>query len=151
MATITLPVGAALKFNSLSLSEHNRAPITMSYTRIEKTQRMSNGTLRKFHIADKRRINVSWSSLPSFATFTVDGGYGALELKAFYEGSAAKGANALSGRNTFDVTIKTGATTETIEMSFTSFSCDMIKRNIHNVPGDTPQEFWSVSLSLEEV
>jgi hypothetical protein len=151
MATLTLPVGSLLKFNSLALSEHNRNPMSMSSIRIEKTQRMSNGSMRKFHIADKKRINVSWTSLPSYSTFTVDGGMGAIDLQNFYNGSAAKAANALSGRNTFEVTLKTGTDTQTFEMIFSSFSCDIIKRNIHNVAGDTPQEFWSVSLSLEEV
>ena len=52
MTPITLPVGSLIKFNSVALSEHNRSPMAVGYNRIEKTQRMSNGTLRKFFISD---------------------------------------------------------------------------------------------------
>lgn len=156
MAALILPAGSLIKFNSISLSEHNRNPVSVGYNRIEKVQRMSNGTLRKFFIADKKFISMSWNMLPSYSNFTVDGHYGALDLKSFYEGTAAKGANALSGRNTFNVDLKysttTGTTTETLEMVFTSFSCEVVKRNIKSASSDLyPQEFWTVSLALEEV
>ena len=109
MAFITLPVGSLIYLNTtLKLSEHNRQPVSIQHNRIEKQQRMANGTLRKFFIADKKSINVSWNMLPSFSTFTVDGGYGAMDLKAFYDGAAVKASGALSGRNSFDLTIKYG-------------------------------------------
>lgn len=149
---IYLPVGSVLYFNSsLKISEHNRQPVAISTNRIEKTQRMSNGTLRKFYVADKRSISVSWSMLPSYSTFTVDGGYGALDLKAFHAGTASKASGALSGKTSFDVSIKTGNTTETFEVIFSSFSIEMVKRNVKEKNSSTPQEFWNVSLSLEEV
>lgn len=152
MSTIYLPVGSALYFNTtLKISEHNRQPISLSKNRIEKTQRMANGTMRKFYVADKESINVSWTKLPSFNTYTVDGGYGALDLKSFYDGSAAKASGALSGRSTFDVTIRYGGTTKTMEMIFSSFSLEMVNRNVKQANGDTAQEFWNVSLTLEEV
>jgi hypothetical protein len=151
-----LPVGSLIKFNGLTLSEHNRSPLVLGYNRIEKSQRMSNGSLRKFFIKDKKTISISWNMLPSYSNFTVDGGYGALDLKNFYDGSAEKANLALSGRNTFDVEIKystlTGTTTEILEMIFSSFSCELVKRNVKNSSADLyPQEFWTVSLSLEEV
>lgn len=152
MSTIYLPVGSALYFNTtLKLSEHNRQPISLSKNRIEKTQRMANGTLRKFYIIDKESVSVSWDMLPSFSTYTIDGGYGALDLKAFYEGSAAKASGALSGQSSFNVDIKYGGTTKTMEMIFNSFSLDIVKRNVKQASGDTAQEFWNVSLTLEEV
>ena len=152
MATIYLPVGSLIYLNSsLKLSEHNRQPVSISTNRIEKTQRMSNGTLRKFFISDKKSINVSWNILPSFSSFTLDGGYGAMDIKAFYEGTAAKGSGNLSGRSSFDVSLSYGGTTETLTMIFTSCSFELIKRNVKQVSGDTAQEFWNVSLSMEEV
>lgn len=222
MPTIYLPVGSLIYLNSsLKLSEHNRQPVSITPNRIEKTMRMSNGTMRKFFVADKKTVNVSWTMLPSFSTFTIDGGYGAMDLKAFYEGSAAKASGALSGTNSFDVTIKYGSPskitnissngttvtytspnnfsagniisiygnnpssynlsnvavasatsnqftvtnaasgtfvsggeafkTETLNMIFTSCSFELIKRNVKQVSGDTAQEFWNVSLSMEEV
>lgn len=146
MSAMTLPVGALITFSATNLSEHNRQPVTMGYDRIEQKKRMSNGTLRKYFVADKRTLSMSWDMLPSYTTFTVDGGLGAMDLKAFYEGV---------GKSTFNVGIKYilpgGATSETLTMSFTSFSCEIQKRNVRQKGTDSPQEFWSVSLSLEEV
>jgi hypothetical protein len=128
MTPIVLPVGSLIKFNSAALSEHNRSPMSIGYNRIEKTQRMANGTLRKFFIADKKTFNVSWEQLPSYSNYTVDGGYGALDLKTFYEGTL--------GKSSFPVTISYGpiidGTTETRNMIFTSFSCEVTKRNVYS-------------------
>lgn len=126
MTYITLPVGALLKFNSVAISEHNRNPLSIGYNRIEKSQRMSNGSLRKFFIADKKTLSASWSSLPSYSNYTVDGAWGALDLRSFYQ----------STTGAFPVTItrstQTGSTTETMSMVFTSFSCELTKRNIYS-------------------
>jgi hypothetical protein len=222
MSTIYLPVGSLIYLNStIKLSEHNRQPISIQTNRIEKQQRMSNGTLRKFFIADKKSISISWNMLPSFSTFTADGGYGAVDIKSFYEGSASKASGALSGKSLFDVTIRYGGPsnitnissngttvtytsannfstgniislygnnpsvynlsnvpvasanssqftvtnaasgsfvsggeafkTETFSMIFTSCSFEVVKRNVKEVSTDTAQEFWNVSLSMEEV
>lgn len=152
MSIMTLPVGSVLHLNSnIKLSEHNRQPVSISKTRIEQSKRMSNGTLRKFFITDKEGISVSWNMLPSFSTFTVDGGYGAVDLKAFYEGTAAKAAGALSGQSTFDVSINYGSVTRQLEMVFTSCSFEIVRRNVKENTGDTPQEFWNVSISMEQV
>jgi len=152
MAAIYLPVGSLIYLNTtIKLSEHNRQPVSIQHNRIEKTQRMSDGTLRKFFVADKKTINVSWNLLPSFDTFTVDGGYGAMDLRSFYDGTAAKASGALSGRSNFDVTLSYGGTTQTFNMIFTSCSFELVKRNVKQVSGDTAQEFWNVSLSMDEV
>ena len=137
--------------SNIKLSEHNRQPVSISTTRIEQSKRMSNGTFRKFFIADKQEIYVSWNMLPSFSTFTVDGGYGAVDLKSFYEGTAAKSAGALSGQSTFDVSINYGSVTRQLEMVFTGCSFEIVRRNVKEKTGDTPQEFWNVSISMEEV
>jgi hypothetical protein len=49
----------------LILSDHNRAEISMTNERIEQRQRMANGTMRSFFIADKLNVSTSWSMLPS--------------------------------------------------------------------------------------
>lgn len=128
MTAIYLPVGSLIKFNSVALSEHNRNPMSLGYNRIEKTQRMANGSLRKYFIKDKKTLNVSWEQLPSYSNYTVDGGYGALDIKTFYEGSL--------GKSSFPVTIsystQSGSTTETLNMFFTNFSCEVTKRNVYS-------------------
>ena len=147
-----LPVGSILTLNSsISLSEHNRQPVSITTNRIEKQQRMSNGSMRKYYIADKRSFGVSWTMLPSYSTFTVDGGYGALDLKSFYSGTANKATGALSGQKTFDLGIKTGSSTEIVEVIFSSFTLEVVKRNVKQKNSDTAQEFWNISLSMEEV
>lgn len=149
---ITLPAGSLIYFNNtIKLSEHNRQPVTLGTERIEKAVRMANGTMRKFHVADKAEIQVSWTMLPSFSTFTVDGGYGAMNLKLFYEGTAAKAEAALSGRSTFDVKISYGNTVKTMEMMFTSCSFEIVKRNVKEKTTDTAQEFWNVNLTMVEI
>jgi hypothetical protein len=63
----------------LILSDHNRSPLEMSTERIEQRQRMANGTMRSYHIADKLSISTSWTMLPSrgfdvFPNFSQDTG-----------------------------------------------------------------------------
>jgi hypothetical protein len=94
----------------LILSDDNRSPIDFSTTRIEKRERMINGRMRSYHIADKLQINVSWDMLPSRAydthagfdsngnpdlaktvtrqsplEFTTDGGAGGVEILDWYK------------------------------------------------------------------
>lgn len=49
------------------LSDDNRSPISFSNNRIEQRERMVNGRMRSYHIADKMTISTSWSNLPSRA------------------------------------------------------------------------------------
>jgi hypothetical protein len=48
----------------IKLTEHNRSEISITPERIEQTQRMGNGSLRKFFVADKKQFSVSWRMLP---------------------------------------------------------------------------------------
>jgi hypothetical protein len=47
------------------LSDDNRKPISFKTQRIETKQRMINGRMRSYHIADKLQISTSWDNLPS--------------------------------------------------------------------------------------
>ena len=151
--TLTLPVGSLLFLDTSAndtpvwskITEHNRAPVSIDTNRIESTQRMSNGSLRKIFIADKKSIGASWSMLPTNDTMTVDGGLGASSLRSFYHGK---------GTGTFKVKISyngVSARDEILTMSFTACSFTVIKRNVKEKTADVAQEFWDVSLSLEEV
>jgi hypothetical protein len=113
---------------------------------------MSNGTLRKFFIADKKNFSTSWEMLPSFSGLTVDGGLGAVDLQRFYSGV---------GVNTFNIKIfygreknTDGSTVDRIEyykVNFTSCSFSVTKRNVKGKTIDPAQEFWSASISMEQV
>jgi hypothetical protein len=97
------------------ISDHNRSEINIINQRIEQRQRMANGTMRSFFIADKLIIDTSWLMLPSRSfknypnfnqetglssydkkspdanglepetQYTVDGGAGGAELLDWYE------------------------------------------------------------------
>jgi len=151
---LTLPVGSILYFDTgtddvtptwTKISEHNRSPINIDVDRFEKTQRMSNGSLRKIWIADKKNISSSWNNLPTYSTLTVDGGMGAEDIRAFYLNK---------GKGTFKIKISYNAVSardEIMTASFTSCTFSISKRNIRSTTASVPQEFWDVSLSLEEV
>jgi hypothetical protein len=47
------------------ISDHNRGELSFAKERIETRQRMINGTMRSYHIADKVGISTSWTRLPS--------------------------------------------------------------------------------------
>ena len=151
--TLTLPVGSVLYLDTsatdtptwVKLSEHNRSPVSVDPERIERSQRMANGSLRKIHVADKKNIATSWSMLPTYSTMTVDGGYGALDLRSFYHGK---------GTGSFKVKISYNGVSgrdEVITAVFTSASFSIVKRNVKSNMADAAQEFWDVSISLEEV
>jgi len=95
------------------LSDDNRGNINFRPNRIEKRERMINGRMRSYHIADKITIDVSWQMLPSRsfyipadfnpttgksefsgsrgmpgmvdAEYTTDGGAGGVEMLDWYE------------------------------------------------------------------
>lgn len=117
------------------VSEHNRAEFNMGTNRIEKQTRMANGTMRKYFVADKKIFDVSWSMLPSFRNETVDGGWGAEDLKAFYESA--------DGQKEFEIKIDSYPASNTYTVVFTNCSFTVIKRGL--------QTFWNVNLSMEQV
>jgi len=94
----------------LILSDDNRSEINFKPVRIEKRERMINGRMRSYHIADKLQISTSWNMLPSRAydtlakfddngnpdmtvtdirpnplEFTTDGGAGGVDILNWYE------------------------------------------------------------------
>ena len=138
---LATPAGTVKTWNKVT--EHNRSAFQISTERIEKVVRTSNGTLRKNHIADKKKFQLSWDMLPSYRTLTVDGGWGAEDLRSFYLGE--------QGKQSFNIRInlaKTGLDQsssgyESYAVVFSSCDFKVVKRGL--------QPFWSVSLSLDEV
>ena len=49
------------------LTDDGRGDLVVSTNRIEQRQRMANGTLRTYHIADKRNYSINYTELPSRA------------------------------------------------------------------------------------
>ena len=157
--TVYLPVGSLLYIDTsatdtptwVKLSEHNRQPMSIGQNRIQKVTRMSNGTLRKFFIADKREFSTSWEMLPSFSNMTVDAGYGAVDLKSYFESTKGQGVFKLKivyGKNQ---TTPFADREEIFTVSFTSCSFEVIKRNVKDSSSNPAQEFWNVSIAMEQV
>ena len=153
MTTVFLPVGSLLYVDTSAtdvpswqkLTEHNRQPASIQINRIEKTQRTSNGTMRKFFIADKKSISVSWNMVPTYSTMTVDGGYGAEQIRSFYKG---KGVGAFKLKISYN---GVSARDEIISVMITDCSFTLNKRNVKEKIADVAQEFWDVSLTLDQV
>jgi hypothetical protein len=138
---LATPAGTTKTWNKVT--EHNRSALELGTERIEKIVRTSNGTLRKTHIADKRKFQLSWDMLPSYRTLTVDGGWGAEDLRSFYYGD--------EGKQSFNIRVnlaKTGsdqstAGFEAYTVVVSSCNFTVVKRGL--------QPHWNVSLSLDEV
>jgi len=175
-ADYSLVVPDGTEFNNfLILSDDNRSELSFSQQRIENKQRMINGTLRSYYIADKISISWSWDMLPSrsfsenpeFITdpsnpnigkpgnidateFTSDGGAGGVEILNWYETHPGpfwmilaydKYSN-FSGDSKYT---SLGTYNEIVQVTFSSFDYDVIKR------GGRTHDFWSISISVEEV
>lgn len=156
----------------LILSDDNRQPIDFKPTRIEKRERMINGRMRSYHIADKLTISTSWSMLPSrsFALapefnpsngkplvkeknsleYTSDGGAGGVELLDWYENHQGSFWVYLAydkysnfGKDDTDYG-HLGQYNQLVEMFFSDFSYSVQKR------GGSNHDFWNISVTLEE-
>jgi hypothetical protein len=71
--------------NWQKLTDHNRDPISISPELIETQQRMANGKMRKYVVAQKNNISVSWSYVPSRTSETADLNQSAAWLESFYK------------------------------------------------------------------
>jgi len=140
---MTLAKGSILEFEYngtwYKMSEHNRSALDVTPIRIENVKRTANGTARKFFIAEKSKISASWEMLPSSTALTVDGGWGANDLRTFYKST--------TGQSTFRVRLNfaelgTNNVQDPITVMFTECSFSIVKRGL--------QAHWNVSLTLEE-
>jgi hypothetical protein len=75
-----------------AITDHNRQALEISYDLIEDSNRMADGTMRKFVTANKKKILITWQTVPAAGgrNFTADGNLGAAWLKSFYEENVFK-------------------------------------------------------------
>jgi len=123
-----------MRWNGNLITEHNRSALDVDVERIESSNRMSNGTLRKWVVADKRTFSCSWDLLPAISTKTVDGKWGGVDIETFYN----------SNPGSFTLTIVNTHATDTYTVVFTDFSKSVEKRL-------GTSDWWNVSITLEEV
>lgn len=140
MPAVPLPKGSILSLGLSStgpwnrLTEHNRAALSVDTERIEKSNRMANGTMRKWFIADKVTLTTSWDMVPHDLNFTVDGYWGGSDIENFYRTN--------TGDFWAQVRLPDGSTKE-YRVVFKNFDKSIQKRGRY--------EFWNISLALEEV
>lgn len=182
----TLPLAGTIKSVSINptqsmvddsfiiLSDHNRNEISISNQRIEQKQRMINGSMRSYHIADKLNISTSWNLLPSRSYFsnptfnqttgqtifdgleipyayTVDGGAGGVEMLDWYENHKGPFWVFLSYDkytnfgDDYLAYVHLGEYSQILQMYISSFDYSIVKR------GRLNYDMWNISVSLEEV
>jgi hypothetical protein len=152
------------------LSDHNRGAIDFSTDRIENRERMINGRMRSYHVADKLNLSLSWNMLPSrsfpgapnfseYGTttyekteeYTVDNGAGGVELLDWYNTHTNSFWVFLSYDNYKSYGEIPAAYnqlnqySQVVEMFISSFDYSVEKR------GNGTYDFWNISLRLEEV
>ena len=132
---ITFLTPRLLQFNSNAVTDHNRSPLAVDLSRIGENKRMVDGSLRTFYVADKRSFSVSWEDVPFESVQTVDGFWGAEDIRDFYE--------ATTGSFTLGVTNKDNTVTN-YTVVFTGFSMEVTKRW-------GQKHLWQISVDLEEV
>ena len=135
------PPGTTKTFNKVT--EHNRSDLGVSIERIEQVTRTSNGTLRKNYITDKRRFSASWTMLPSYRTLTVDGAWGAEDLRSFYLSDEGKTSFRIRINLAKTGTDQTSSGYEEYTVVFGGCNFSVVKRGL--------QPHWNVSIELEEV
>lgn len=123
-----------MRWNGNAVTDHNRQPLAVDVERIEKKQRMSNGTLRKYIVADKRSFSTSWNMLPKLSSKTVDGFWGGEDIEDFY--------NTVTGSFSLEISDADG-TTNTYNVMFSDYSKTITKRG--------SVDYWEISVSMEEV
>jgi hypothetical protein len=137
---IYLPKGSIMRWSDLLTptekfypTEHNRAALSVDTERIGDKQRMVNGTLRSWFIADKRTWSTSWSNVPHSSQFTVDGKMGGNEIEEFYlDHPGAFNLEVVNGDGSVDAAL----------VNFSEFSKVINKRGRF--------DFLDINITLEE-
>jgi len=133
--------------NWQKLTDHNRDPIDISTEIIETQARMANGKMRKYIVAQKKTISVSWNYVPSKTSETVDKNYSAAWLESFYKSNVGSPiylkvvASELDSSGNF-VTAQNGSEVYTVFME--KFSKSIINRT-------KVSDYVSMSIDFTEV
>lgn len=148
------------------LSEHNRSPISSNYEIIEHSQRMANGTMRKYVIAKKLKVSSDWKDIPTLDSNLVDAGtniVGGAWMKAFYEANVftpiyvkliyaqdtVPSSGTAPSSSTYLDSFKT--TGQIINAYMTSFTYDVSKRRTGSVGLSTGYDYVNVKIEFTEI
>lgn len=169
--TYAIPQGIQVSLDGntwYKLSDHNRQPISISYTLIEQTDRMANGTLRKYVVARKFIISANWKDFPSIDSNVVDyvnkdgsNSHAAAWIKAFYEGNYGNPVHVklvFANEGSQQAGIPTGSYTDSqhaessnqVYTAFmTTFTYDVTKRRLGAIVNGLQTGYDYVDLKIE--
>lgn len=134
MKQMTLPKRQLIEFDGNLLTDHNRSELKIGTERIEKPNRMWDGTMRKFVIADKQTFSFSYENLPKTTNWVVDGKWTGKNIRDFYRAKPGP----------FELKINHGdGEVETFTVMFEKFDMSIVKRGAYDM--------WQVSVELIEV
>lgn len=133
------------------ISDHNRQPLNITFERLGASNRMVDGTLRRYSVSKKRTFQVAWQMFPSKrdASYngrtglnTVDGGWAGEDIESFYNSTDGAFKVKLRKGNDEAKAIADG-TIEIVTVMITDFSKTVEKRGV--------VDLWSLDITLEEV
>lgn len=135
---VTLPLGSIIRWNRNGVicepTEHSRSELSVDFDRIKNSDRMANGRLREYYVADKRTWSVSWDMVPAPSAHTVDGKAGGADMEKFFKDT--------KGEFQMSIKHKDSDLDETVTVVFTGFDKAHVKRGAYDI--------WDVSVSMEE-
>lgn len=159
------------------LSDDNRESLDFKTIRLEKRERMINGRMRSYHIADKLSLSATWSMIPSRSfsirpdfnlatgsseayasgrpgtadtSYTTDGGAGGAEMLEWYENHKGSFWVFLSydKPSTFSDSENKYAHLSQYSEVLEMFITDFSYSVVKR--GGSNYDFWNVSITLEE-
>lgn len=137
MTLLVLPKGSLATLAGTTLTEHGRQPISISFEEVGRTQRTANATMRRYFIAAKKKISISWDNIPALDSQCFDGMAGRNTIKALYDNNKSTLTftyKEVDGSNVQSV--------QTLTVFVESYSEDLVKR--------WNTQLWKISLALVE-
>ena len=127
----------------VKISDHGRSSLSIDYERIENSQRMANGMMRRYVVAKKRTYSCSWENLPNTDTDFLANGQSGEWMEDFHD--EVDGAFRMRIRAGSDVDLPTSDPgIEEVLVMFSDYSRETSKRG-------AAFDLWNVDISLEEV
>jgi hypothetical protein len=142
--------GSSTEFNnlngggSLTLSDHSRSPLSITYDVLSKSDRMADGTLKRYVVARKKIIQCQWSMLPTIRAHVADGNADARDMKEFYESNLYRQMDMTMNFHR-NHTERAGTNySESVAVYWNSFSFEVVKRY-------KDFDYWNVTAEFLEV
>lgn len=142
--------GNATEFNNsngggaLTLSDHSRSPLSVTYDVLSKSERMADGTLKRYVISRKKIIQCQWAMLPTIRGQVVDNNADARDMKEFYESNMFKSMTMSLYYNRNDAERASAAYLETLSVYWNNFTFDVVKRYKNF-------DYWNVTAEFVEI